>query len=134
MSDDSLPLENAHDHKNVFPFAMAEIASRRAVAGLAGRRASAAWLTGHGRVQNVKVREPGVELITEEVLTKVCDEMLSEPCPPTSFVGYVFMHFMRSPDYIVTGMHHAILSVHHQCKMSTAIRVNISIGISISQC
>ena len=55
MSDDSLPLENAHEHKNVFPFAMAEIASRMAVAGLARRRASAAWLTGHGRVQSVKV-------------------------------------------------------------------------------
>ena len=54
MSDDSLPLENAHEHQNVFPFAMVEIASRRAVAGLARRRASAAWLTGHGRVQNVK--------------------------------------------------------------------------------
>ena len=53
MSDDSLPLENAHEHKNVFLFAMAEIASRRAVAGLVRRRASAAWLTGHGRVQNV---------------------------------------------------------------------------------
>ena len=53
MSDDSLPLENAHEHKNVFPLAMAEIASRRAVAGLARRRASAAWLTGHGRVQSV---------------------------------------------------------------------------------
>ena len=56
MSDDSLSLENAHEHKNVFPFVMAEIASRRAVAGLARRRASAAWLTGHGRVQNVKAR------------------------------------------------------------------------------
>ena len=52
MSDDSLPLENAHEH-NVFPFAMAEIASRRAVAGLARRRASAAGLNGHGRVQSV---------------------------------------------------------------------------------
>ena len=51
----SLPLENAHEHKNVFPFAMAEIASRRAVAGLADRRASAAWLTGHGRVQNLTI-------------------------------------------------------------------------------
>ena len=50
MSNDSLPLENKHEHENVFPFAMAEIASRRAVAGLARRRASAAWLTGHGRV------------------------------------------------------------------------------------
>ena len=57
MSDDSLPLENAHEHKNVFPFAMAEIASWRAVAGLARRRASAAWLTGHGRVQNVKFQD-----------------------------------------------------------------------------
>ena len=55
MSDDSLPLENAHEHKTVFPFPMAEIASRRAVAGLARRRASAAWLTGNGRVQSVKV-------------------------------------------------------------------------------
>ena len=59
MSDDSLPLENAHEHKYVFPFAMTEAEasysppSRRAVAGLARRRASAAWLTGHGRVQNV---------------------------------------------------------------------------------
>ena len=54
MSDDSLPLENAHKHKNVFPLAMAEIASRRAVVGLGRRRVSAAWLTGHGRVQSVK--------------------------------------------------------------------------------
>ena len=54
MSDDSLPLENVHEHKNVFPFAMAEIASWRAVAGLARCHASAASLTGHGRIQNVK--------------------------------------------------------------------------------
>ena len=53
MSDDSLPLENAHEHKNVFPFAMAEIIAE-AVAGLVRHRVSAAWLTGHSRVQNVK--------------------------------------------------------------------------------
>ena len=29
MSDDSLPLENAHEHKNVFPFAINENVSIR---------------------------------------------------------------------------------------------------------
>ena len=62
MSDNSLPLENAHEHKNVFPFAMAEIASRTAEAGLARRRASAAWLIGHGRVQSVKFRVSELQL------------------------------------------------------------------------
>ena len=49
---------------NVFPFAMAEIASRRAVAGLARRRASAAWLTGHGRVQSVKLIDNARDVLT----------------------------------------------------------------------
>ena len=64
MSDDSSPLENAHEHKNAFPYAMAEIASRRAIAGLARRRASAAWLTGDGRVQNVNVKVTRVRSFT----------------------------------------------------------------------
>ena len=63
--------------------------------------------------EKLKPGDPGVKLITEEVLTKVCDEMLSEPCPPSmktalthikdneeckqgaqhSYISYIFLYF-----------------------------------------